>query len=157
MSMTVDRGQAQSVRVLIERVGRLNPTTNDQIASVGFMTGALYALGRAIELRYDDTRASPDPSMMKTEFRDTLSAMARDAELPQPWLAGFYFHSATMRLAALNERLDRSKDLAKAIRQSVNSLKHDADAHISGRRTVHLPQVVKAAEDLCGLLESTIP
>jgi len=156
MSTIVDRSHAESVRSLARRVNSLRPTSDAQIANVGFMTGALYALERAIDLGYDDARLSPNPATMATEFAATLTAISATREPPASWLAGFFFHSATMRLAALNERLDRSKDVAAAVRKSVNSLKHEADAHISGRRTVRFDQVLKAAEDLCALLETSV-
>ncbi len=155
--MSLARKETETVRALATRIARLHPTSQAQIANVGFMAGALYALGRALHLGYDDTRAFPDAARMAGEFAVALSAISRGGEPPQPWLAGFFFHSATMRLAALNERLDRARDVAPSIRRSVNSLKHESDAHISGKRTVRLGQVLKAAEDLCGLLEAAVP
>jgi hypothetical protein len=146
----------ETLQALANRLARLRPTSNTDIANVGFMAGALYALSRALDLRYDDARASPDPQSMAREFTATAVALASNQEPPAPWLAGFYFHAGTMRLAALNERLDRDKDVAAKVRRSVNSLKHDPDAQISGHRTVTFDIALKAAEDLFGILEAAV-
>ena len=116
------------------------------------MAGALHGLLRASELGYTDARSRPAPAGMASEFGDTLAALANGAEPPQMWLAGFFFNSAIMRLAALNERLPESRDVAAAIRRSVNLLKHRADAHISGQRPITFAQAAKGAEDLCSVL-----
>ena len=151
------KSEITPVRALAGRIGSLHPKSDAQIANVGLMAGALYALERAVELGYDDTRSAPNPNGFAKEFREALGALSRGSPVPDAWLSGFYFHSAIMRLAALNERLDRAKDVAAKSRNSVNSLKHEADAHISGRRTIAFAQALKEAEDLCTLLFAAVP
>ena len=65
-----------------------------------------------------------------------------------------------MRLAALNERVDKfsgiKKDVASDIRRIVNKIKHEVDAGISSGWKIQLSDALKASEDLCEILEKTI-
>lgn len=154
--MATDSETAESVRALARRIGALRPVTDTQVANVGFMAGALYSLVGAVDLQYNDSRGRTNATLMAAEFVATLGATASAIDPPRAWLAGFYFHSATMGLAALNTRLGEARDVAKRTRRSVNSLKHDADAHISGLHTVTLEWVVLEATNLCELLEASM-
>ena len=124
------------------------------------MAGTLYALGRAVGLGFDDARMTPDLALVPAELRSTLTAIAGASGSPDAWLSGFYIDSAMMRLGALNERIDKylatKRDVAEKVRKVVNSLKHDVDADITSGWDVRFADVLKAAEDLCGLLEQAI-
>src|SRR5512142_1796822 len=119
------------VRALAARLAALGPRTNAQISLVGFTAGALHGLDRAAQLNFDDSRSRPIPQQFAREFKTTLKAISRGGGRPDAWLAGFYLHSAMLRLAAVNERLNKllrtKDDRARAIRRAANSLKHDVD------------------------------
>jgi hypothetical protein len=127
---------------------------------LGFTAGALHALDRAAQLNFDDSRTRPVDSAFAREFRITLNAIARGRGRPNAWLAGFYLHSAMLRIAAVNERLNNllgaREDRTHLIRRAVNSLKHHVDAHISGRRTVPYAEVLRGARVVCERLERAL-
>jgi hypothetical protein len=155
-AMTNPKDLSRSIRALAVRIGGLQPKADEHIASVGFMAGALYALECAAELGYDDSRSNPEPANMATEFSSVLTAIGQGAATTLPWQAGFYFNSALMRLAALNDRLAGSNDVAGNVRRSVNLLKHQPDAHISGKRPITFAEAVSAAESLCAVIEADV-
>jgi hypothetical protein len=148
------------VRGLATRLAVLEPRTKAHISLVGYACGALHALDRAAQLNFDDARGTPDPTTFAREFKTTLLAVARARTRPNAWLAGFYLHSAMVRIAAVNERLNEilgtKDDRTRAIRRAVNSLKHHVDAHISGKRTVPYAEVLRGATILCERLENAI-
>jgi len=152
--------QRAIIRKLARRIADLDPRSPDEISLVGFMTGALHALDRAAQLNYDDSRAKPVPAQFAKEFCSVLAAVSRGRGRPNAWLGGFYLHSAMMRLAALNERLNKvlgqTDDRARIVRRAVNSLKHHAGAHISGTRPVLYADALRAAEIVCERLERAI-
>jgi hypothetical protein len=63
-----------------------------------------------------------------------------------------------MRLAALNERIDKmsgeKQDHAAKIRQVVNKLKHDIDAHVRGDWSINFSDAITAATVFCCELET---
>jgi hypothetical protein len=142
------------------RLGRLQVASEDEIAAQGFMLGAVYSLGQAAKLQYSDLRNVAGKDVLAVEFVRTAAALASN-QLPEPtWLAGFYFSSALMRIAALNERLDkmvgRKVDGAVEIRRTVNKLKHRTDAHIRGDWTVTFAGTLQSLSNLCQQLEALV-
>src|SRR5436190_14251669 len=131
--MTNPRDHSGTIHALAARLAACKPSTEQHTAGLGFMAGALYALDRAATLGYDDARSRPIPARFAGEFADVLTAIGRGETPSHAWESGFFFNSAIMRLAALNERMVGTNDIASGIRRSVNLLKHEADAHISGR------------------------
>src|ERR1051325_4822886 len=126
------------VRALAAKVAALHPRGRGEVSLVGFMTGALHALERAAQLNYDDSRAKPVLAEFTSEFQKTLKSLTRGTTRPHAWLAGFYLHSAMLRLDAVDVRLNkhpRAKPFKSTrVHGAVNSLKHDLDAHLSGTR-----------------------
>jgi hypothetical protein len=154
--MTNPKDHLVTIRGLAVRLSACKPSTNRDIAGLGFMAGALHGLERAAALGYEDSRSQPVPAQFAREFIDALTANGRGAPPSAIWESGFFFNSAIMRLAALNERIAGSNDVAPNIRRSVNLLKHRADAHISGERPISFDEAVTAATDLCALLAATM-
>jgi hypothetical protein len=145
---------------LATRLSQLQVGSKDEIAAKGFMLGAIFSLGQAAQLQYSDSRNTAGKAALAAEFARTAAALATN-QSPEPiWLAGFYFSSALMRIAALNERLDKmagSKvDAAPMIRQTVNKLKHRPDAHVIGDWTVTFAGALGALSGQCGQLESLV-
>ena len=134
---TVTSSHLRAVQSLARRTGALRPTTAEHIALVAFMAGALYALTRAIECRFDDERMTPDLVTMRVELGEVLDRIAKSRQPYRPWLSGFYIDSAMMRLDALGERLGTHLELSHPplpsphIPDAVNSMKHDVDAGIA--------------------------
>ena len=145
------------VRDLAARLAALRPATAPDVALYGFMAGALHALERAEQLGYNRARAQPDLASFQSEFRRTLKAIGKGVERPRPWLAGFYFFAALMRLAALNERLDKRfdkrLDIAKGVRREVNKLKHDLSVHPARPLSVGIDNAIEVAAALCNRIE----
>lgn len=154
--MAQESQEIKEVRALAARLAVLEPESNEDISNLGFMAGALYALLHAGLIGFDEKRVIPNPKEMADEFQGTLEALGTDQPPPGTWVAGFFLNSAMMRLSALNERLDRSADLAGPVRQAVNRLKHDPDGHISGRGGMSFPDVLDAARKLAVLMEARI-
>jgi hypothetical protein len=125
------------------------------------MAGALHALDRAAQLNYDDARGRPDRDRSAREFRLAVRAVTQGRARSNAWLAGFYLDSALMRLAALNTRLNKllgtSDDRLRDVRQIVNSLKHDVDAHIGRPWTLRFGDAIVAAKILIDRLLMAVP
>lgn len=145
---------------LAARLGRLQVNSDDEIAAQGFMLGAVYSLGQAAKLQYSDWRNVAGKSVLAPEFVRTGAALASNQSPEGTWLAGFYFSSALMRIAALNERLDRMAghwvDGAAEVRRTVNKLKHHTDAHVRGNWTVTFAETLQSLSDLCQKLEALV-
>jgi hypothetical protein len=158
---TVSSSDLTALQSLARRVASLRPKTADEIALVEFMTGAIYALQRAIQCRFDDSRMTPDLGSMRTELPEVLDRLASSREPQHPWLSGFYIDSAMMRLDALAERLGDHvgppKPLAPHVPNAVNSMKHDTDAGIGAGWDARFAHVIQAAEDLWPLLAKAVP
>jgi hypothetical protein len=139
----------------------LDPRTNDHLALVAFMAGALHSLTRAIQCRFDDARMTPDLNEALSELSGVLARVIRSAAPPRAWLSGYYIDSAMMRIAALGERLGKhlgvAHPLSSKIPDVVNSMKHDVDAGITLGWDAKFADVIKAAEDLWPLLAKAVP
>ena len=64
---SVTSSDLAALQSLTQRVATLRPKTADQLALVEFMAGALYSLMRAIQLRFDDARMTPDLASLASE------------------------------------------------------------------------------------------
>jgi hypothetical protein len=145
------------VRELAARLETLRLARNADVSLLGFLAGTLHALDRADQLNYNPGRAKPDVKVFEAEFRRALKAIRRGVDRPRPWRAGFYFFSALMRLAALNERLDKrfgkQLDIAAAIRIEVNKLKHDLEVHPAAPLSVGFDGALRVASAMCDRME----
>ena len=152
--------ERSEIRALASRVAGLDPRTRSHVSLVGFMAGALHALDRAAQLNYSDTRAKPKLAEFAIEFRTTLKSIDRNRKRPTGWLAGFYLHSAILRLDAVDVRLNKLPKAGKyrptSIHGAVKSLKHDEDAHLSGTKNVSFSQTLRDAKTICERLESAV-
>ncbi len=92
---------ANDIRILSSNLASLKPKNATEVALLGLMAGVLYALERAFTLGYTDGRVRPRYSQEKVEVPVTLGLIGRGNAPTDMWLAGFYFDSAIMRLAAL--------------------------------------------------------
>ncbi len=156
------------------------PNVQEQ-ALLGFLLGALYGLGRAIELGYEDrTGRSIDPRYSE-ELRGLLAGVNK-GQLPPDgqWLAGFFFNSALHRLTALYHRclkvlmsgdepapklaeqavraglVKRTEINALAtVHKEVNKLKHDTFGVLRGR-SVDLALAVNAGTQALSLMRIAI-
>lgn len=148
------------IKALAARVAALAPRDNAAVSLVGFMAGALHAMDRAAQLSYDDSRMRPNRAQFATEFRTTLKSISRGRGRPPAWLAGFYLHSAMLRLDAVDVRLNELPAAGSfsptATHPAVNSLKHDTDAHLSGTRNVSFNAVLRDAGSICARLERAL-
>lgn len=155
------RADGELLRDLVRQLHLLRPASVAQVSLVGLMAGALYALLTAAELDYDDVRAFPALTPFANEFATALEAIGRDSAPPALWLAGFYFNSALMRLDAIDTRLaivlGSKPNYGGKVRESVNSLKHDVDAHLSGTKPVVFSDAIAAAERLTAQLRQAVP
>ena len=158
--MITQPSDAVFIRGLATRVAKLVPRSSDEVALVGFMAGALYALERSAQCGFDDARMRLTLSLERTELEQTLAALESGRPLGDPWLAGFYLDSAILRLSALNERIDKhlgiSHDIAKQVRQVVNKIKHEVDAGIGKGWAVTFADILRSTEDLCDLLVQAV-
>ena len=154
------RSEIVTVRALAKQIPLARAISDEQLSLCGLMLGALYALSRAAELDYDDYRAMPVFADIAREFEQSAEAVARGEKVPDPWLAGFHFHSAIWRLDAVNTVLSpevgKKPDKEAVLRLSVNSLKHDKGAHISGKNTVEFSHALSEAIRLCSLLQTWV-
>jgi hypothetical protein len=155
------RSDVQPVRDLARRVRALNPVSITQVSLVGLMAGALYSLLAAAELDYDDTRAFPALAPFADEFAAVLDSIHRDQLPPRSWLAGLHFNSALMRLDAIDSRLKkvlgRKPAHASRVRSAVNALKHDVDAHLSGKTPVVFSDAVLHGQRIVAELQQMMP
>lgn len=125
---------------LIAEIDRSNP---DVLLLVGYMLGAVYGLREGLEHQPRPVAEEPRESLYEVEIDGVAEALARGAAVGEvKWKAGFYFHSAMHRIAALVDRVphvhQRKGDLERPdtfwtteeqghfleIVDAVNSLKH---------------------------------
>ena len=151
------RPEADELRAIAADLGALRPKSIAHVAALGLLAGALYSLLEAAACDYEDSRSDPSSVPFADEFAQTLLALSQQTAPPRAWQSGFYFNSALMRLDALDTRLAimlKSKPLYDGpVRLSVNALKHDVDAHVSGQNTVTFGQAVEAAQRLKARLQ----
>lgn len=159
---------------------------SDTISGEGFkglMLGIVFSLKRATDLGFTarvGASVGPDYS---TELDETAVALVSGQELPSSWLAGFFFNSALMRIAAGSHRAFRvlfgtsegtfwelahravgeGKMRAEEIRSlrsvydDVNAFKHDGRAELLVRRRVKtLGQAIDAAAELVRLIQKAV-
>lgn len=152
--------QAQRLVDVARRLANLATTPPAETHLLGFLTGAVYALRRAEELGYEDTREASSTASLDAEFHEVLESLAAGETIDRAWLSGFYYNDALMRIAALNQRIDaytgQERDLAKRVRQAVNRLKHRVDPQLTGGVRPDFREVLQAAEDLTEALEAAI-
>jgi hypothetical protein len=158
--MKHDKAVAELMR-RAEQLSGLQPSKQDEIAAIGFMVGAVYALLNAARLGYDDARNTHGASALKEEFARTASALARNTSPENAWLAGFYFSSALMRIAALHERIvimrtGKRKRKTIEVGRIVNKLKHETDAHVRGDWQIKFANVVDVSGKLIDELRAII-
>jgi hypothetical protein len=151
--------QLDRLRRIADRLSDCHPIEDAEIASANLMAGALYALHRAADLDYDDSRSHPNPEASTREFRQTALNVDRHCPPERAWLSGFYLTSALLRMAALNERINKhagtTGDIA-AVRQLVNKIKHEPGAQMAQPWHLTLPDAVGALEALCKRLEDAL-
>ena len=142
---------------LASRLGKLRVVSEENIATQGFMLGAIYALRQASTLGYVDSRNLAGRDVLAPEFVRVATALSTDQSPESTWLAGFYFISALMRIAALNEKLDKmaGKKINSAVnvRRIVNQLKHETDAHVRGDWEITYIEALQSLRGLCQQFE----
>jgi hypothetical protein len=151
--------ETATIRTLASRLQKLHLRNINEIALIGFMLGILYALERAMRFNFRDERMNLNHDDERTEIKNTLEQLALGSDPDERWLSGFYLDSAIMRLAALNERVAKYVEMEhdhREIRRIVNKIKHEVDAGITSGWDFKLSDVLRATDDLCGLLERSI-
>lgn len=107
-----------AIKDLGERVSRIDPRNPAERTLYNFAFGALYALGRAVKLRYVEQthRESASPanelrvSKQRAEEVQKLARILADQdELPTQgdWLAGYYYNDALLRVDVCYEQVVR--------------------------------------------------
>jgi hypothetical protein len=148
------------LHAIADRVSKIEPKRNAEIAILNLMTGAVFATYQAAKLDYDDDRANPNPDVSKREFKRSAIGVSRGRSPHRAWRAGFYLNSALLRIAPINERINKHtgavRDIPK-IRQLVNKIKHDPDAQIGRVWHIKLIDAVDALDLLCKRLEDLLP
>jgi hypothetical protein len=143
---------------LAGRLGQLSPVEASQLSLVALGLGAIYSLREAIRGGYRDNQ---DPKVAAA-YREYLQAQARAIASPDSDdstldIAEYFFNSALLRIAVLNERINRQsgnmRDVARPVRREVNRLKH-AIAGVDSGRTVTLEDAVRCLTDLVEITEA---
>jgi hypothetical protein len=141
-----------------------------------YLVGAIYALLKAEELQYDDRHvALPDDYWQFPIKRAKQMAETGTTRAEGKWLAGFYFNSAILRIAASYHRVlvlltnqrayvdtllrkiertyrFRHTNLSR-VHKEVNLIKHDAVA-LRGGRKVTFDVAIAAIEELIDLVDA---
>jgi hypothetical protein len=148
-----------TIRAWAARLSKLERRTDPDVSLLGIMAGALHSLEKADQLGYQDARGqSRNLAFFASEFRRTLKSIGKGDQPPQRWLAGFYFISALVRLAALLDRL--KLPLATRSRahlmHDVDWFKHRDEDHPVSRMVTSWDEALKVANDTCSALESRI-
>jgi hypothetical protein len=143
------------------------PAGKDAEALFGALGGSLYALRRAFDLGYEDRTGKRLPGTYREELYALFQQIA-EGEPPRDgqWLAGFYFHSALRRLAALYHRpstlrrIER-QDLSalREVSHIVNNMKHKPTGNLTRnvRQDVAVQDVaVDAAKEALKLLKRAL-
>ena len=158
--MGIHESEATFVRTLAGDLAALPRETAADVELIGFMMGALYALEQAALLEYNDRRATPNARAFAQEFGVALTDLAEGRTPPTAWRAGFFINSGLMRLASLNERVDKyagkRRDLTPSVRRAVNRMKHEVDSYISKGGNITLGDAVKAAAILVRALQDAV-
>jgi hypothetical protein len=144
---------------IAQRISKVHPAEDAEVAFVNLIAGAIYALHQAAKLDYDDNRANPNPDVSKQEFRRSVINISQGLLPEDAWLAGFYLNSALLRMAPLNERINKQTHTTyniTNIRRLVNKIKHEPDAQMGQMWHVTLIDAVDALEVLCKRLEESL-
>jgi hypothetical protein len=147
------------LQVISERASKIRPVTNAEIASMNLLVGVIYSLQQAAKLDYDDNRANPDPRISTQEFRHSVIKMSQGVTPDVAWLAGYYLNSAILRLAPLNERINKHSHTEYDItdvRRLNNKIKHEPEAQMGAEWHITLGDVVDASDILCKRLEDLL-
>jgi len=147
------------IRALAARLERMQPLDKTDVALFGVMAGALHSLDKAVQLGYQDQRGqSRNASIFGREFRTTLKKIARGHAPPHQWLAGFYFLSGLMRLAALIDRLNLpvNETTRGRVMGDVILFKHKSEAHPVSRIATRVDDAIAVADAACSELERTV-
>jgi hypothetical protein len=128
--------EARSIASELLRASRTRRIkSKTEISILGLLNGALYGIIRAAELGYDDlARARPDPASHLREFVHTTAALATGATPPpSPWLSGYYFGNAVLRLDIVRDKDHlnipaSAHSLYEVARRAANNFKHTAPA-----------------------------
>jgi hypothetical protein len=132
--------QLEKVNIIYKRLDAINPRNDPELAMFSHLVGATHSIRKAVDLStdgYSDEHLLPD-------FADRVLSTAKEMTSPNSsldpaWEAGYYFNSAIMRIAAVNERLgkyikgDRT-DFTPEVRKEVNRIKHDVEGILHGRK-----------------------
>lgn len=146
----------EASKVISDATKKIVPGTDcgeDELALIGTLLGALYALQRAVSLEFVDRTGDALPHDYAIELSRVASQINKTEPIQEnQWLAGFYLNSAIHRLAALNERLTKyifgcRVDVCTELRKENNQFKHEIYGLISGRK-VGIKQAVSAASKL---------
>lgn len=152
----------QRVREAAGRLGCLIATNPDERAILSFAIGAAYSLDKALAIGFADRTGKALPLDFSIDLHQVSLAISESRDpAPQVWVAGFYFNSALLRLAAVAERVTIYKtgsrqDLLPAVRREVNSMKHRVDAFLRTGRTVSSADAVRALLTVVDVLESLL-
>jgi len=119
----------RQIKDLAVQLSKLRAETASDKSNLGLLLGVLYALARAMVLRFEDRTGAALPHDYPNELSDISMSIGRGA-LPQDgqWLAGFYFNSALQRLSAIYHRTLRVLNNAEGSRRSAPQLARDAIA-----------------------------
>jgi hypothetical protein len=154
-----------------------------QLGFKGLVTGVLYSLRQAREFGFVSRVGQAVGPDYPTELESSLAAMAGRVSAPPAWVAGYYFNSALLRIAAGSHRALRTlfntdagwfAELAdRAIREGklqagdinslrdvyhdVNAFKHDGHAELLLHRRIEtLDQGIAAAGQLISLVRKAV-
>jgi hypothetical protein len=160
-----------ALTTLASRLFRLigDPKLDDPL---DLAVGAVQALTHAEELGYKD-RGFPLPAAYYAKVKKLAETLARgELVTDKPWLGGFYFNSALLRIAAdyhqvlklitgrddyvprLRERLPPTFKRIKLdkVHEEVNAIKHEPTG-VSQGRNVEFAEAIEALEELTDLIE----
>lgn len=163
----------RQLEVLCGRLHGLMHTDAQLNEPLDIVLGAIYALKRASELRYIDRQGALGQWYYNKVQELAMKASQGDEIKDSPWVAGFYFNSALLRIAAayhqvlklitvknetvakLRESIaDKNKRMnLDSVHDEVNKIKHNITG-VGPIRSVKMDQAVAAIEELLGLAEN---
>ena len=148
--------QLDAVNQVASQISALRPANDSELALIAHLVGAAHSLRKAVDISpdgYSDEHALPD-------FRDRVMATATaiaspDASVDPRWEAGYFFNSALMRIASVNDRLGKYEgdrpDFTPEVRREVNRIKHDVEGILAGRQ-VGLDDALSSLSELSSVL-----
>ncbi len=168
---------------LIADVLKLTATTNTGRGFKGLMLGVVYSLRQAADLGFASRTGSCVGPDYSAELDETGAALVGHKQVPNHWLAGFFFNSALIRIAAGSHRAlrtlyrtntgrfaeladravrenkveERDIDWLRKVYHDVNAFKHEGHAELlEGRQVETIEHGVKAAGQLVRLIQLAI-